>query len=589
MSALVVQDLRVELSDGSRLVDDASLRVEPGRVLGVVGESGSGKSTLSLALLGHARPGARITGGSVRIGDVDMLALGDRERRRARGGLIAYVPQDPAAALNPALALRTQLEEAITAGAEERRERIAEVLRAVDLPADAAFLKRRPGQLSGGQKQRVGIAMAIVGRPDVLVLDEPTTGLDVTTQAKVLALVAELCRSRDMAAVYISHDLAVIADVADEVAVMYAGQVVETGSAARLVLAPRHPYTRALLGSVPDSRVRLRLQAIPGRAPAPAPPRQSCRFADRCGFATDACRSAAPRLVALDAPGGRTAVRCLRAEELGAAGTVRVAAPRAEAAPGDAALLAVRGLTAAYGRRPVLFDVDLRVRPGECVAVVGESGSGKSTLSQCIAGLRERTGGEVLLDGAALAPAARRRDALQRREVQYVFQNPYASLNPRATVGRSIGVPLRYFAGLGARARRGRVAELLERVELPAAVADRYPGELSGGQRQRVAIARALASDPRLLICDEVTSALDVSVQAAIVELLRGLQADGLSMLFVTHNFAVVRSLADSVTVLRGGTVVEQGATDRVLDHPEHEYTAALLADVLDVPLAAAG
>ncbi|MBS1672741.1 MAG: ABC transporter ATP-binding protein [Actinobacteria bacterium] len=590
MSALVVQDLRVELSDGSRLVDDASLRVEPGRVLGVVGESGSGKSTLSLALLGHARPGARITAGSVRIGEVDMLALGDRERRHARGTLIAYVPQDPAAALNPALSLRTQLEEAMTGTPDERRERIADVLRAVDLPADAAFLKRRPGQLSGGQKQRVGIAMAIVGDPDVLVLDEPTTGLDVTTQAKVLALVAELCRAREMAAVYISHDLAVIADVADEVAVMYAGQIIETGPAARLVLAPQHPYSRALLASVPDSRVRLQLQAIPGRAPAPAPPRQGCRFADRCGFATDACRRTAPQLIVLgDDSTGRSAVRCLRAGEIGAAGHARVEAPRTETAADAAALLEVRGLTAAYGRRPVLFDVDLQVRPGECVAVVGESGSGKSTLSQCIAGLQERTGGEVLLDGAALAPAARRRAPAQRREVQYVFQNPYASLNPRATVGASIGVPLTYFAGLGGRARRSRVAELLDRVELPAEVAQRYPRELSGGQRQRVAIARALASDPRLLICDEVTSALDVSVQAAIVELLRGLQAEGLSMLFVTHNFAVVRSLADAVTVLRAGTVVEQGPTDRVLDQPEHEYTATLLADVLDVPLAAAG
>lgn len=587
MTALKVRDLRVELADGSRLVDDASLRVEPGRVLGVVGESGSGKSTLSLALLGHARPGARITAGSVRIGDVDMLALGDRERRRARGSLIAYVPQDPAAALNPALSLRTQLEEATTGEPAERRTRIADVLAAVDLPADDAFLRRRPGQLSGGQKQRVGIAMAIVGAPDVLVLDEPTTGLDVTTQAKVLALVAELCRTREMAAVYISHDLAVIADVADEVAVMYAGQVVETGAAARLVRAPRHPYTRALLGSVPDSRVRLRLQAIPGRAPAPTPPQQSCRFADRCGFATDACRGEAPRLVALD--GGARSVRCLHASGLDDAARIRVEAAPAPVRAEGAALLDVRGLSAAYGRRTVLFDVDLQVRPGECLAVVGESGSGKSTLSQCIAGLQERTGGEVLLEGASLAPAARRRSAAQRREVQYVFQNPYASLNPRATVGQSIGVPLTYFAGLRGRARTARIAALLDRVELPAEVAGRYPAELSGGQRQRVAIARALASDPRLLICDEVTSALDVSVQAAIVELLRGLQADGLSMLFVTHNFAVVRSLADAVTVLRGGEVVEHGPAAQVLDSPRHEYTATLLADVLDVPLAAAG
>jgi len=589
MAGIQVQDLRVTLADGSRLVDDVSLSVEPGRVLGVVGESGSGKSTLSLALLGYARPGAAITGGSVRIGDDDILSLPPRALRQARGSRIAYVPQDPAMALNPVLSIRTQLEEMLTGGKQARRDRIREVLAAVDLPGDDAFLARSAGHLSGGQKQRVGIAMAIVARPDVLVLDEPTTGLDVTTQAKVLELVAQLCRADQMAAIYISHDVAVIADVADDVAVMYAGQLVETGAAGPTVTDPAHPYTRALLASVPDSRVRLQLQAIPGRAPQPAPPWDGCRFADRCALATDSCRRATPALTALAADPARQ-VRCVRRDELDVVPRARVIAPEhpIDEAAASIPVLDVSALTAGYGGRQVLFDVDVRVHAGECVAIVGESGSGKSTLSQCVAGLQERTGGSVRLDGEELAPAAQRRPRAARHGVQYVFQNPSASLNPRATVGEGIGVPLRSFAHLGGKVRRKRVIELLDRVELPAQAAERYPSELSGGQRQRAAIARALACDPRLLICDEVTSALDVSVQAAVVELLRGLLDDGLSMLFVTHNFAVVRSLADTVAVLNRGEVVEHGSVRRVLDAPAHEYTERLLADVLDVPVAAA-
>lgn len=587
MAGIDVHDLTVTLADGSRLVDAVSFRVEPGRTLGVVGESGSGKSTLSLALLGYARPGARVTGGDVRIGGTDILTLPDAALRAARGDRIAYVPQDPSTALNPSLSIRTQLTEAFGGSASQQTARLREVLAAVDLPWDEAFLKRAASELSGGQKQRVGLAMAVIGDPDVLVLDEPTTGLDVTTQAKVLELVTELCRANEMAAIYISHDIAVIAEVADDIAVMYAGQFVEKGPTHAVITRPIHPYTQALLASVPSARARLGLQSIAGRAPRPAPPTVGCRFADRCPLATEACRTGSPRLeaVPLEWAAGREA-RCFRVDAAVATPRTRgTVVPAANVLAGTTdPLLEVRGLTAGYNGRQVLFDVGVDVWPGQCVAIVGESGSGKSTMSQCVAGLQVRWGGTVRLDGTELAPSAVRRSATQRREVQYVFQNPYASLNPRATVGASISLPLRHFFHLDRAATDRRIAEVLDRVEMPADTAGMYPSELSGGQRQRVAIARALACEPRLLICDEVTSALDVSVQAAVVELLRGLLADGLSMLFVTHNLAVVRSLTDWTMVLNKGVTVEHGVTETVLDRPTADYTRRLLEDVLDVP-----
>ncbi|MDF5758845.1 ABC transporter ATP-binding protein [Spongiactinospora sp. TRM90649] len=586
MSAIEVRGLTIALRDGSPIVEDASFDLEPGQVLGVVGESGSGKSTMSLAMLGYARQGARITAGQVLVDGTDVLSLGPRALRRFRGNVVAYVPQDPATALNPALRIGVQLAEVLEGDAKEIDARIREVLTAVGLPSDEAFLNRRPRELSGGQQQRVALAMAVAPRPRLTVLDEPTTGLDVTTQARVLALVAQLCADNQMAAIYVSHDLAVIGEVADRVAVMYGGMIVEEGPTKDVVARPAHPYTRALLAAVPSARERTRLTSIPGRAPGVQDTHPGCVFAPRCAFAVDECATGVPPLIGL-VPGH--SARCIRIEEMPAR-PPRDAAPPAsavqEAAPGDTPLLRVRDLTAGYRDRQVLFDVSFDVVEGECLAVVGESGSGKTTMSRSLIGLRERWGGSVELGGKALAPTARGRDQDQRRCMQYIFQNPYGSLNPRVTVGDCVAEPLRHFFELGAKAARERVAELLERVELPAALASRYPAELSGGQRQRVAIARALACQPTVLICDEVTSALDVSVQAAIVELLRGLLHDGLGIVFVTHNLAVVRSLADSVIVLSGGHVVEHGGADTVLTEPRHDYTKALLADTLEVSAA---
>lgn len=567
---------------GDRIVEDVGFALGRGEVMGVVGESGSGKSTLALALLGFARKGATITGGRVVVDGVDLLALPEARLRHARGRKVAYVPQDPATALNPGLSLATQLTEGLVAPRREALPRVRRLLGTVGLPDDEAFLKRRPRRLSGGQQQRIAIAMAVAAGPRLLVLDEPTTGLDVSTQARVLAMVRELCRDNDMAAIYVSHDLAVVADVADHVTVMYGGEVVETGAARDVLRRPAHPYTRALLAAVPSATHRHRLVPIPGRAPGVGEGRPGCAFAPRCGHAVPTCEATRPALV----PGpSATLVRCPRVDEVVRTPRVRPSSnePRGVAADGRE-VFTVSGLNAGYGGRQVLFDVSFGLAQGECLALVGESGSGKTTMSRCLAGLHEEQRGTLTFQGRPIPAAAGRRGKDTRREVQYVFQNPYGSLNPHRTVESSLVVPLRHYFGVSGDAGRRRAREALDRVGIPSRLAARYPAELSGGQRQRVAIARALVCEPKVLICDEVTSALDVSVQASVVELLRSLLADGLSMIFVTHDLAVVRSIADRVVVLNEGRVVEAGWTGEVLTAPTHPYTRSLVAATLEVP-----
>ncbi|UKD56847.1 ABC transporter ATP-binding protein [Amycolatopsis sp. FU40] len=575
---VVVSGVTVEAA-GNPIVREIGFELGRGEVLGVVGESGSGKSTLALALLGFARPGAKITGGRVVVDGVDLLSLPAAELRRARGRKVAYVPQDPATALNPGLRVSTQLTEGLD---QPARTRVRQLLDTVGLPGDDAFLRRRPRQLSGGQQQRVAIAMAVAAGPRLIVLDEPTTGLDVATQSRVLDLVRELCRARDLAAIYVSHDLAVVSDVADQVLVMYGGETVEHGPAREVLTRAAHPYTRALLAAVPSATHRHRLVPIRGRAPGIEDPRVGCTFAPRCDYATTACSTTHPTL-ARSASG--TLARCIHADE--AARSVhdvpRAPEPNAPAAD-QAALLSVSGLTASYRGRQVVFDVSFDLRPGQCLAVVGESGSGKTTMSRCLAGLHAEHQGSMVFAGEPVPPAAARRDSRTRRELQYVFQNPYGSLSPHRTVEDGLLVALRHYFGVTTREGRRRARAALDRVEIPARLAGRYPSELSGGQRQRVAIARALVCEPKLIICDEVTSALDVSVQASVVELLRSLMNEGPSMIFVTHNLAVVRSIADEVVVLSEGRAVESGRTERVLASPSHPYTRSLLAATLEVP-----
>ena len=581
--AVVVEGLRVGVrGTGYDIVDDVSFAIQPGEVLGLVGESGSGKTTAGLALLGHTRRGAVITAGSVRIGDEDILQLGPARRRRIRGRVVSYVPQDPAAALNPALRIGTQLMEVLEEhgfgkDGRERRERVAEMMREVAMPDAAAFQRRYPHELSGGQQQRIGLAMAFACRPRVIVLDEPTTGLDVTTQAHVLRTVRELAAMHGVAALYVSHDLAVVAALASRVAVMYAGRIVELGPAEELFRAAAHPYTRRLVAAIPHLAGRRALAGIPGRAPAPGRRPPGCPFAPRCSFAQPACDEAMPQLRVV---ASAHSVRCIRAEEvLAQAGTA--AGTMAELANGARpaeAVLALRDVCAGYGSRTVVHDITLDVAPHECLALVGESGSGKTTLARSIAGLHRDRTGEILLRGDALAMSSRGRPRDVRRAIQYVFQNPYGSLNPRRTVGQIVRQPLEVFGET--ENADGEVREMLERVALGAGYADRYPDQLSGGERQRVAIARALVCRPQILVCDEVTSALDVSVQAAIVELLAALQRDfGLAMLFVTHNLPLVRSIAGRVAVMSEGRIVELGPVEQVIHSPADSYTQRLLAD----------
>ncbi len=591
-NAVTVRGLRIALvASGADVIDEIALEVRAGEVLGLVGESGSGKTTVGMALMGYCRPGGHVTAGEVVIDGRDLAHLPAGELRRLRGGTVSYIPQDPGTALNPALRIDRQLSETLDAHAadtpaQERRARVRESLEEVALPSDDAFLRRYPHQLSGGQQQRVAIAMAFSCRPHVIVCDEPTTGLDVTTQARVLQTVRELCRSHQVAALYVSHDLAVVSELADHVAVMYAGRIVERGPREVIFSNPRHPYTRRLLRAVPDLAGQRVVVGIPGRAPLPGQRPDGCFFAPRCDLAIELCSE---RFPAPTSVGEGHVVCCHRAADAPRELPLSADAPVAAAAAGDV-VLAVSGLDASHGSQPTLFEIDLSVRRNQCLALVGESGSGKTTLARCVAGLHHNYTGEITLDSERLAESARGRTALARKQIQYVFQNPYASLNPRRTVGQTIARQLQLFFPGHRRDIGRRVGECLERVALSAAAANRFPDQLSGGERQRVAIARALAAEPALLVCDEITSALDVSVQAAIIDLLADLRQEmGLSILFITHNLALIRVIADRVCVMTGGRIVESGDVRDVFEAPQAEYTRQLLTNTPSIEFAPGG
>lgn len=583
---LSVEDVVVNLASGAGIVKGVSFQVASGEVLGLVGESGSGKTTVSLTALGYARPGARIAAGRVRVQGQDLLSMSESARVASRGSLIAYVPQDPSIALNPSLRVEVLVSEMLRAHwhRDGWEDRIGDVLAKVGLPNDKRFRRRFPHQLSGGQQQRLAIAMALVCEPAVLVMDEPTTGLDVITQALVLDEVKRLCRESGVAIVYVTHDLAVVADIADRIAVMYAGRVVEQGPADIVLRTPRHPYTVGLIESIPDHRRPRTLRGIPGVAVGVGDELMGCAFAPRCRQTTDACHAALPQL---EPAGADHAVRCIHWRQTPA--VIPGALRSVEADHPHRALLEVRELTAEHRTRTgtvvaadaVSFSIDAQ----ECVALVGESGSGKTTIARCVAGLHARTAGAVIFDGAPLPPLARERSRDLRRRVQIVFQNPYDSLNPNQTVAHTLGRPLALFRVVEGGAIPARILELLEQVQLPSTLAERYPTELSGGERQRVAIARALAATPDLLICDEVTSALDVSVQAVVLELLAGLRRQlGLAMLFISHDLGVVSTIADRVLVLEEGHMREQGRVGSVLAAPSHSYTRALIEAAPSLP-----
>ncbi|MCS5721447.1 ABC transporter ATP-binding protein [Herbiconiux sp. CPCC 203407] len=567
---------------GTPVVQDVSFEVAAAQVMGLVGESGSGKSTVALSLLGYARRGLRIAEGTIDIAGTSVLDLSGTALRKARGTLVAYVPQDPASGLNPALTLGYQLGEAMRIHDEGRSgdpldDRIAALLDEVRLPATRQLLHSYPHQVSGGQAQRVAIAMAFACRPRLVVLDEPTTGLDVTTQRHILQTIRRLAIAHDVSAVYVSHDLPVVAEIADDVAVMYAGRLVEKAPAPAIFGGARHPYTAGLLRAAPTPERAGVLVGIEGRPPRPGRWPIGCAFADRCARATEVCVATHPPLEPM---GADHLARCYHPVDAKASAPV-IAIPRIAPPAAGTGALDVDGLSAWYGDKQILHDVRFRVQPGSCLGIVGESGSGKTTLARCLAGLHSAWEGPVEFGAQLLDPKARRRRPEERRRIQYIFQNPHASLNPRMSVGENVEEPLRFFDRLTSAERRRKVAEVLEQVALGADLADRMPEQLSGGERQRVAVARALIVDPELLICDEITSALDVSVQALVIEQLRELQLQrGLTMVFITHNVAVVRSIAQDILVLEQGRVVETGPVEHVLTHPEHAYTKQLLADL---------
>lgn len=578
--ALRVEGLTLAAGE-AKIVDQASFEVRRGEILSIVGESGSGKTAIALALLGHARTGMRITQGTVEVaGTGNMLALSPDEIRHARGSAISYVPQDASSSLNPRMKIGKQLRESMAVHGipdEEIERRAIELVERVGLPSrvHGAY----PFQISGGQQQRLLIAMAVAVHPRIVVLDEPTTGLDVTSQAKVLDLIAELAEEDHIAFVYITHDLAVVEKISHRIAVMYSGSLIEVGPKDDLVKHPLHPYTSLLLDSVPRISYAHKGSGIPGTMPNPANRPSGCHFRLRCPIATEKCAEEFPpaqgepeHLAHCWYP-GKLQVKSERFNEDAIVPTA-----------GDP-LLDVRDLEIRYGKSdPVVKGITFSVFPGECVALVGESGSGKSTTGRSIAGLLPQSSGTITMAGIELAPSVEKRSPQQREKLQLIFQNPDRSLNPTQTVKQIIGRPLELFGLTTRRKARADIGEFLDRVHLSRRALDKYPYELSGGEKQRVAIARALAARPDLLICDEVTSALDVSVQASIIKLLAELRADGLAMLFITHNLGVVRSLADRTLVMQYGELLEQGNTVSVLSRPEHDYTKSLLAAAPELP-----
>ena len=572
----------------ARVVDGVSFHVDAGETYALLGESGCGKSMTALSLMRLLPDGGRIVSGGVQLGDTDVLALPERDMRRVRGGQMAMVFQEPMLALNPVIKVGEQIGEALALhqglGGRAARDAARALLDAVGVPDAVRRLDTYPFELSGGLRQRMMIAMALAGEPELLIADEPTTALDVTIQAQVLDVLRRLRAERRMGMLLITHDLGVVAENADRVGVMYAGELVEEGARDAFFAAPQHPYSRMLFEALPRPGDAGRLTTIPGQVPRLDGLLRGCRFTPRCPFAIARCRVESPGWQEL----GGQRVRCHLAGTLPASSVRdRVAHSVSERAPQP--LLQVDGLKVYFpirrgfiqrtvGHVRAVDDVTLSIEAGRTLALVGESGCGKTTVGKALLRLIEPTAGTIMLGGETIA--AKNASTL-RRQAQMVFQDPFSSLNPRMRVA-DILLEGMDALGVGATgARRDAVARLLRQVGLPDDAGGRYPHAFSGGQRQRIAIARALAVSPRLVICDEPTSALDVSVQAQILNLLKDLQGElGLAYLFITHNLAVVDYLAHDVAVMYLGRIVEQGSAAEVLRAPRHPYTQALVSAV---------
>ncbi|ROT29375.1 ABC transporter ATP-binding protein [Micromonospora sp. HM5-17] len=625
-------------------LDGVDLQVMPGETLGVVGESGSGKTMTALSIMGLLPPGGRVTGGEIRFEGRDLRSLPADEVRRIRGVRMGMVFQDPLTSLNPTMRIGFQVAEPLRVhqgvGKAEARERAIEILRRVGMPRPERIVDNYPHELSGGMRQRVAIAMALVCSPRLLIADEPTTALDVTTQRQILELIDDLKDEFGMAVILVTHDLGVIAGRADRVAVMYAGRVVETAATGELFRSPRHRYTEALMEALPESAIRddgahARLYSIPGLPPDLSQPLTGCRFAPRCRYVTAECRTTevtlstgphqhaclhpvpatAPAPLARTAPaapsadaGGTppaaddrtapasaaepvaaSAAKAVAAEPTAAEPAVAPAAGSAVAEPAAAPILSVRGLVKNYpaggglwrrsaGQVSAVAGVSFEVRPGETFGLVGESGCGKSTIGRLVVGLETPTAGQIVLDGTDIATLRGRERRRMHRQVQLMFQDSYAAMNPRMRVDAILAEPLEIQQVGNAAARRARIATLLDQVGLSRRALERYPHEFSGGQLQRIGLARSLALQPRLIVGDEPVSALDVSIQAQVLNLMRDLQQElGLAYVFISHDLSVVDYMADRIGVMYLGKLVEVGPAREVVRAARHPYTQALI------------
>jgi len=583
-------------------VRGVSFDVMPGETLAIVGESGSGKSVTAMSILGIVRKPGRIESGTVEFEGRDLRSLDEEDLRVVRGGGIGMVFQDPVGSLNPLMKVRDQLSEAIlsheSVGKAEAHRRSVELMREVGIPDPEARLADYPLAFSGGMSQRVMIAMALANRPKLVIADEPTTALDVTIQAQILELLARLSRDHGTAVILITHNLGIVARVCQRVAVMYAGRIVEEGTVDQIFAAPAHPYTRDLMDATPslDRPRSLPLVAIEGRPPSMRRPIEGCAYAARDPRAFHRCDVEDPAFVR-DAHGRGRA--CWLPVDSGGVPPRSVepvptdpTTAREETRGARDPLLRVRNVRREYpagprgwsGKRKAVLravdGVDLDVAVGETLGLIGESGCGKSTLGRLILGIEEPTSGDVLYEDRSIVGIGARGRRRYNRDVQLVFQNPMASLNPRLTVGQAIAEPLK-LAGVARSRIAGRVLELLEMVGMDATAVDRFPHEFSGGQRQRVVIARALAVNPRLVVLDEAVAALDVSLQAQVINLLRELQLRlGLSYVFIGHDLATVRHVSDRVAVMYLGEIVEIGESEAIAAEPLHPYTASLISAV---------
>jgi peptide/nickel transport system ATP-binding protein len=575
-----------------RVIEDVSFHINPGEAYGLVGESGCGKSTVAMALMRYLSPNAVIDSGRILVAGEDLLKVEGEKLRAWRGNRMAMVYQDPSSSLNPSMRIGAQVAEVFRyhrgLGKAEALAAAQGMLEKVQITDAARVLRRYPHELSGGQQQRVVIAMALATDPDLLVLDEPTTGLDATVEAEVLDLVEQLRDEFNSSILFISHNLGIVSRICERVGVLYAGRLIEEGPADEIFNEPRHPYTLALLRCVPRLGMRKdtgRLDPIPGSLPPLGTEVQGCIYADRCPIERpDRCRVDPPPLYPVG-PAHRAA--CHYHEEVPQIPPTEAAAPApaGPAADAESVILDVEHLVKTYGtvgqQVSAVSDVTFDVKKGEIFGLVGESGSGKTSLAKCIVGLQNPSEGRLEYEGVELSATQRRKNRLLRRRIQMVFQNPDTALNPRHTIRRILGRSLKLLAGIRSGSEREeKMRTLGTSVRLEPRHLDVRPAALSGGLKQRVAIARSFAGSPGLILCDEPVSALDVSVQAAILNLLVDLQRTGVSYVFISHDLAVVRYLSDRIGVMYLGELVEVGPAECVFEPPQHPYTEALVSAI---------